>query len=135
MSRCLWLRDRRRSWSLLVDRDRASNAVSRLPRHVRGRARHACAGPVRGVDGPLEGVTECGRVALLDAVEDDLVRLHDVVDVESQVPYSGAADNSRLSRAARSRDQRRLGQPDNRTRTRTPVQPSGSGSPRARLTI
>ena len=81
-----------RSWLWLVDFDRASDTVGFLLRHVRGRVRCVGARPVRGVNRPFEGVTERRCLALLDAFEDDLVRLHDVIDVESQVPYSGMAD-------------------------------------------
>lgn len=64
-----------------MDLDRASDTVSLLLRHVRGQVRHGCARPVRGVNRPFESVTERRCLALLDAFKDDLVRLHDVVDV------------------------------------------------------
>ena len=96
----------------LVDLDRASDTVSLLLRHVRGRVRRACARPVRGVNRLFEGVAERRCLALLDAFEDDLVRLHDVVDVESQVPDSGMADQLLAQPRGEVSDQRRLGQPD-----------------------
>src|SRR4051794_31280554 len=43
--------------------------------------------------------------------------------------------NSAVSRALRSRDQRRLGAPDNGMRRRTPTCPTGSGSPLAGPTM
>ena len=97
-------RHRRRSWRFgvrsrtltrclrRVDLDRVRDTVSLLPRHVRRRVRRVRARLVRGVNRPFEDVTERRCLALLDAFEDDLIRLHDVVDVEPQVPYSSMAE-------------------------------------------
>jgi hypothetical protein len=87
-----------------MDLDRASDAISLLLRHVWGRVRRGCARPVRGVNRLFEGVTQRRCRGLLDAFEDDLIRLHDVVDVEPQVPDSGMADQ--LLAQPRGEDQR-----------------------------
>jgi hypothetical protein len=115
----------------LADLDRASDNVSLALRHIRRWVpRIRCARPVRAVNRSLEGATEHRSLPRLNPFEHDLVGLDEVVDIDSQVPCSSVADQLWVSRAARSSDQRRLGQPDRRTRTRTPAQPSGSGSPR-----
>ena len=71
--------------------DIAGDSV-RLPlRHVPTLVRGIYACLVGGVDGPLQGASEFSRLARLDTFEHDLVALHDVIDIEPQVPDGGVA--------------------------------------------
>ena len=74
-----------------VDRDLASDRV-RLPlRHIPLPIRLACRRLVRAINCPLKRLGECGRLARLDAFKHNLVALHDLIDVDAQMPHGGVA--------------------------------------------
>src|SRR6202000_3582422 len=51
--------------------------------------------PVGAINRPLERLGECRSLTGVDALEDDLIALDDLVDVDSQVPHSGVAGQLR----------------------------------------
>ena len=118
----------------LVFGDRARDGVGLVPRLQRnGIVRRFGAGPIGRFDRPLHRVRE--RVRLPASTPSSTISWPWTTSFRTRCPTFGCPMNSAVSRALRSRDQRRLGAPDNGMRRLTPTCPTGSGSPLAGPTM
>ncbi len=71
--------------------------VSRVLSDVRTEGRQIDLDVVGGVDRALQGVAECRRVAILDAIEHNLVPLDELVHVHAQMRCAWMPDRAPLS--------------------------------------